>query len=57
MRSVNDCSSETPDQLFQSIADLLATSVVRLHVRGVLGRANPSDSPENPSKNDKDCLE
>jgi hypothetical protein len=57
MRSVDDCASETPVQLFQAIADLLATSIVRLHFRGVLGRANQPDSQENPSKNAQDCLE
>jgi hypothetical protein len=57
MRSVNDCASETPDQLFQSIAALLATSIVRLHVRGVLDRAEQPSPSQKTSKNAQDCLE
>ena len=58
MRSADDCATQTPDQLFQAIAKLLATSIVRLHARGILCRADPhADPSENPSKNGQDCLE
>ena len=57
MRS-SDYSSQSPQQLFQSIAATLAKAIVRLHARGMLDQPDPDAGfPEKPVENGQDCLE
>ena len=57
MRS-SDYSSQSPQQIFESIATTMATAIVRMHARGMLDQLD-SDArfPENPAENGQDCLE
>jgi hypothetical protein len=57
MRS-SDYSSQSRQQLFQSIASTLAAAIVRMHARGLLGQSDPeASSLEKPAENGQDCLE
>jgi hypothetical protein len=57
MRS-SDYSSQSPQQIFESVAATLAAAIVRMHARGMLDQPDPdADLPEKPGENGQDCLE
>ena len=58
MRPIDDPSSLTPDERLAEVANLLATSILRLHSRAALSNdVARRSSPENPPESAAACLE